>query len=247
MNRHHIKRGICWISKLHKFFEYIRKTRFLALPFVLYAFAYNSQVQAVPDQPGNWLIYFGNQQFHEKWLWQNEIQHRNYQPDGNLEQLLIRTGIGYDVFKNLNLLMGYGFIHSEPYSAITRLKSENQEHRTYQQALAKHSLGRLYFAHRFRLEERFIESDFKGRFRYFLSVNIPVNQPNMKAGALYVSLYSELFANLDTNWFDRNRIFAALGYVPADSWKIEMGLMTQILEKTDRTQLQFVVFNNLPL
>ncbi|MDX1667233.1 MAG: DUF2490 domain-containing protein, partial [Saprospiraceae bacterium] len=63
---------------------------------------------------GNWWIYFGNKQFEEKWNWHHEVQYRNYTFIGDLEQLLLRTGIGYNLSEgNNNILLGYGFIHSQ--------------------------------------------------------------------------------------------------------------------------------------
>jgi hypothetical protein len=43
---------------------------------------------------GNWFIYFGNQKINHKWNFWNEVQYRNYNFAGDLQQLLIRTGLG---------------------------------------------------------------------------------------------------------------------------------------------------------
>ena len=44
---------------------------------------------------GNWILYFGNKPFNSQWNWHHEVQYRNYDAIGDLEQLLLRTGIGY--------------------------------------------------------------------------------------------------------------------------------------------------------
>ena len=65
---------------------------------------------------GNWLIYIGNKKLNSKWNIHNEVQYRNYDAVGDLEQLLLRTGIGYNLSENNhNLLLGYGYIFSENY------------------------------------------------------------------------------------------------------------------------------------
>lgn len=65
---------------------------------------------------GAWYMYFGNNKISKKLNWHNEIQYRNFDAVGDLEQLLIRTGIGYDLTENNNnVLLGYGFILSQPY------------------------------------------------------------------------------------------------------------------------------------
>ncbi len=62
---------------------------------------------------GNWLIYIGGNKMGERWNLHHEIQYRNYNFIGDLEQLLIRTGVGYNLSENNNnVLLGYGFIRS---------------------------------------------------------------------------------------------------------------------------------------
>ena len=68
------------------------------------------------DGPGNWLVYIGSKQLNSKWNLHHEIQYRNYNAIGNLEQLLLRTGLGYQIGEKSNLLLGYGYINSENYT-----------------------------------------------------------------------------------------------------------------------------------
>ena len=103
------------------------------------------------------------------------------------EQLLIHTGIGYDLTENNNnVLLGYGFILSQPY--VNGEKKENIEHRIFQQYITKQKFGRFYLQHRYRLEERFLEDDFRMRFRYMLGVNIPITQKRCCRNPLRISI-----------------------------------------------------------
>ena len=43
---------------------------------------------------GNWLIYIGSKKLNQKWNLHHEVQYRNYNFIGDLEQLLLRTGLG---------------------------------------------------------------------------------------------------------------------------------------------------------
>ena len=194
---------------------------------------------------GNWFIYFGNQSINKKWNWHNEVQYRNYNMAGDLEQLMLRTGIGHNLTDNNNLLLGYAFILSGRYDSAGH-KNYTNEHRIFQQFITRQNFGRIFLQHRYRLEERFLPGDFKMRFRYFLAANIPLNKKEMSAKAVYASLYNEIFIHTESPLFDRNRIYGALGYVINKSLKAEIGFMSQLHEKSHRNQLQVVFFNNLP-
>ncbi|CAI8776504.1 DUF2490 domain-containing protein [Chryseobacterium sp. IT-36CA2] len=194
---------------------------------------------------GAWYMYFGNNKISKKLNWHNEIQYRNFDAVGDLEQLLIRTGIGYDLTENNNnVLLGYGFILSQPY--VNGEKKENIEHRIFQQYITKQKFGRFYLQHRYRLEERFLQDDFRMRFRYMLGVNIPITQKEMLPKTLYASVYNEIFLHFNSPVFDRNRVYGALGYVINKNMRIEAGYMNQIQENRNRGQIQIGFYNNIP-
>lgn len=197
---------------------------------------------------GNWFIYFGNQKINQKWNWHNEVQYRNFNFIGDTNQLLLRTGIGYNLSENNdNVLLGYGFINTQNYVPNSDSKTQTNEHRIYQQFLTKQTFGRLNIQHRYRIEERFLKDDFQMRFRYFLGINLPINKPKLEKNAFYLVAYNEVFVNKNKPLFDRNRLYGALGYVIDNNFKIEAGFMAQTLENTNRNQFQIVIFNNLPL
>jgi hypothetical protein len=196
---------------------------------------------------GNWFIYFGNQKINSKWNWHNEVQYRNYNFIGNTNQLLLRTGIGYNLTaNNNNVLLGYGFINTQKYLPNSDQKIDTNEHRIYQQFITKQTFGRIFIQHRYRIEERFISDDFQLRFRYFLGINIPINKKTLDKNAIYLSSYNEIFINKESPLFDRNRLYGALGFVINKNFKVEAGFMAQTLEKSNRNQFQIVIFNNLP-
>jgi len=202
-------------------------------------------LQAQENDLGAWYMYFGNNKIGKKLNFHNEIQYRNFDGIGDLEQLLIRTGIGYDLTENNNnILLGYGFILSQPY--VKGEKTENIEHRIFQQYITKQKFGRFYLQHRYRLEERFLEDDFRMRFRYLLGVNIPINNKEMLPKTFYGSVYNEIFLHLNSPTFDRNRVYGALGYVINKNMRIEAGYMNQIQENRNRGQIQIGFYNNIP-
>lgn len=188
---------------------------------------------------GNWLMYFGNKKIDTKWNIHNEVQYRNYNVIGDLEQLLLRTGLGYTFNEGKNnVLLGYGYILSENYIDDTNTKQTVNEHRIFQQFISLQTIGSVKLNHRYRFEQRFIEDDFKLRFRYFLGLNIPI----ANASKYYFSAYNELFLNTENVIFDRNRIYFGLGFKVNDSIKIEAGYMSQLFETSSRDQLNVMTF-----
>ena len=204
-------------------------------------------LHAQKSNTGNWFIYFGNQKINNKWNWHNEVQYRNFNFMGDLSQLLVRTGIGYNLTENNNnILLGYGFINSQKYLSNSNEKVGTNEHRVFQQFITRQSFNKLFLQHRYRIEERFFPNDFQMRFRYFLGINIPINKPRLEKNAYYFSAYNEIFINAQQNIFDRNRLYGAIGYVFNKNIKMEAGYMVQTLESTNRNQFQIVIFNNIP-
>lgn len=195
---------------------------------------------------GNWIIYFGNKQINQKWNWHHEVQYRNYDAIGDLEQLLIRTGFGYNLSeKNDNVLLGYGYILSENYIPGTDNKVSVNEHRIYQQFQTWHKVGSVKLTHRYRFEQRFIEdSDFRMRVRYFLSLNIPLHKTEDNTNQWFLSAYNEIFLNTESSVFDRNRIYGGIGYRVSKNLRFELGYMSQVFENSSRDQLNMITAVN---
>ncbi len=194
---------------------------------------------------GNWLIYFGDKKINEKYNVHHEIQYRNFNFLGDTEQLLLRTGLGYNLTdSNNNILLGYAFIYNEPYLTNSDLKTNFNEHRVYQQFITRQSFGRLSLQHRYRFEQRFLEDDFRLRLRYFLSLNFALNKPKMADNTFYVSAYNEIFANTQQNYFDRNRLYGGIGYRFTSKLRTEIGVMNQTNATVFRNQLNIMTFLN---
>jgi hypothetical protein len=197
---------------------------------------------------GSWYCYFGNQKINNSWNWYNEVQYDNYNFSGDLEQFMLQTGVGYNLTpNNNNVLLGYSFTHSESYVKNTDNKTHTSEHKIYQQFLTRHMIGGMIVRNRYRVEERFQSNNvFKMRYRYFLSVNLPLNKKIIEHNTFYLSGSNEIFMNGKAPAFDRDRIFGGLGYGINKNLRIETGLMDQLYKDHSRPQLQIMFFNNTP-
>lgn len=210
--------------------------------------------QVNPNQLGGWYMYFWRLKLKEtQWGFQGDVQYRNWNVAGDLEQLLLRGGLTYTPKKTkVRFTLGYGFILSGAYGSTDHATSS--EHRLYQEALIPQKIGaRVYLNHRFRFEQRFVENqDFRMRLRYAFFMNIALNQAEMKKGTFYLALYNELFINTDKNIgagrtveiFDRNRLYGALGYHVLDHLKVQVGYMYQSNDVYGKGQLQLSVHHS---
>lgn len=200
-----------------------------------------SFAKAQESDLGNWLIYLGNKKLNNKWNIHNEVQYRNYNAIGDLEQLLLRTGLGYtfDDSKS-NVLLGYGYILSENYIDDANEKVAINEHRIFQQFTSNQQIGKVNLIHRYRFEQRFVADDFKMRFRYFLGLNIPI--VDRERNNIYFSAYNEIFLNTESPIFDRNRTYFGIGYGVNKNIRIELGYMNQFFETSSRDQLNIISF-----
>ena len=205
----------------------------------------HAQIQE--DQTGAWYMYFFNTTFNDSpWGVQGDLQHRNWNIAGDLEQLMLRGGLTYSPQNaNIKFTLGYGNITTGSFGSDNTTTAES---RFYQEALFPVKFGnRFYTNHRFRYEQRFVENqDFRTRYRYNLFLNIALNKPEMERNTIYLGLYNELFMNGQrtvgngntVEFFDRNRLYGAVGYVIQDGLKVQLGVMNQTTDSWGKNQLQ---------
>mgnify|MGYP001818550710 FL=1 len=230
---------------------------FVQIVFLLALFlgfgSQNAQAQIDEDQTGAWYMYFWNAQIKEgPWGFQGDLQYRNWNLMGDLEQLLLRGGLTYKP-KNASILftLGYGHITTGAYDSSDIINTEN---RVYQEALFPQKIGGIfYLRHRFRYEQRWVEDqDFRTRYRYNLFIDVPLNSKVIDKRTLYFAFYNELFINgqrdigdgRSVDLFDRNRTYGALGYAIKKNLKVQLGLMRQITDNWAKTQMQLSLHHN---
>jgi len=211
----------------------------------------NAQVDELKN--GAWYMYFWELRAAESSIGiQSDLQYRNWNLLGDLEQLLLRGGMYYQrPDRDWRLIGGYAYIRSGTYGES---RAFSTEHRIYQEALfSQRWLERIQLIHRIRFEQRFLDQRIiRTRGRYNLFVNVAINKNRFEKDCIYLALYNELFINGERNfadrkvdYFDRNRSYAALGYHISDKKKIQVGYMWQITPDWSKGQWQLSFHHKL--
>jgi len=214
---------------------------------------FNSSAQVEESKLGAWYMYFYNHQFKDsQWGIQGDFQYRDWQGLGDMEQLMLRSGLTFTPKDSgVMFTLGYANITTGQFGENDDTFGEN---RIYQEALFQQKLGsRFYLTHRFRYEQRFVENqDFRTRYRYNLFLNVPLNKKDLSPNAIYVALYNELFINGETGigdnrsveLFDRNRTYMGMGYFLSPTIRFQLGWMNQKTVNWGKGQLQISMHHN---
>lgn len=224
------------------------------LTFVLLSGATYAQSTIDEDQLGAWYMYFYNTQFSDsEWGLQGDAQYRNWNLGGDLEQLLLRSGLTYKPEDaGIMFTLGYANITT---GAFGDDKSTVVENRIYQEALFSQKIGkRFLLTHRLRYEQRWVAAqDFRTRYRYNLFVNVPFNDTKLGKDVIYLALYNELFINgqreiapsRTVEVFDRNRTYIGLGYGITDNIRVQAGWMLQTTDNWSKGQTQLSLHHRI--
>ena len=217
--------------------------RYVLLLILAISFFSNDSL-AQQDEWGNWIMYFGTNKVADDWSIHSEVQYRNHTiAPINIEQLLLRTGVNYHINKNAVLTLGYGYIGSYDYKSDPKAP-ESRENRMFQQLILTNKLSRLKFEHRYRLEQRWVNGNFKNRIRYRLMAFLPLNKPTITKGTVFLGIYDEIFVNTTKTFFDRNRFYTAVGYQINKMAQVQVGYLYQRVNDFGKSYLQVgLVFN----
>ncbi len=227
------------------------------LKSILFALATTFVFQQLPaqtvDHTNSWWMYFGNHRLTDKLGLHTEYQFRRSEFASQWQQSLLRLGVDFYLPKNALLTLGYGWIVTFPYGEQP-IATEVHEHRIWQQFVLQDNIGRLYFHHRYRLEQRFIENarldatgartvdghSFRQRGRYRLLVSIPLSKKTMEDNTLFFSAYNEVFLGfgkgIQKNVLDQNRLYLALGWRFNKNANLQLGYLNHYVIKGDGAQ-----------
>lgn len=217
----------------------MRKLLFITLIVSCQFFKLNAQTIS---QNSGWFMLVNSTKFNDKFGLHFDFQLRSADSWDYVRNVLIRPGITYYINKTQNATLGYlytsTFTQMAPIGAGTSYKNTLLENRVWEQYIINHKISSIFVQHRFRLEQRFVETQgdaiFAQRFRYFFRFIRPLQkkQETFKEG-VFVALQNEVFLNIQNKHklngaiFDQNRFYLAAGYRFSSKIDLEVGYMNQ--------------------
>ncbi|WEK18806.1 MAG: DUF2490 domain-containing protein [Candidatus Pedobacter colombiensis] len=192
------------------------------------------------NQNSGWLMFLNSTKFSDKWGLHLDVQLRTEDNWDGVRNFLFRPGVTYYINKNSNATVGYlltnTFLKNNGIAKYTLT-----EHRIWEQYVYTHKIKPVYVQHRFRLEQRFIETTgediFSQRFRYFVRFVLPLTEAKEPfVEGPFVALQNELFFNvqnkdkLNGKLFDQNRAYGAAGYRFSKRFDMEVGYLNQFID-----------------
>lgn len=161
-----------------------------------------------------------------KWGGYTELQTRTNGAFSQFQYYEAKAGVSYDIDKNFIALLGTGTYHTYDYFDISKGPNTN-EYRLWEQMTINQFLIPLKFEHRYRVEQRWVNGDYRNRFRYRLNMFVPLNNTKIVAKTWFLSIFDEVFFNNKAPNFERNRVSAALGYQFDKKWIVQAGWINQ--------------------
>ena len=217
--------------------------RIIALFFLIFTLHIAKAQETGEDEWGAWYMYFGTNQISNTLSIHTEAQFRFYETASNFNQLLLRTGLNYHISDKAIATLGYGYINTDGTFEDISGEENSNEHRIFEQFILKNNVGKFKFEHRYRLEQRFISTQFddvtEHRARYRLQLTYPINEK------WFLNVYDEVFINLQEPIFGQNRLYGAVGYQVQSHFSVQVGYLKNHFTGINFDRLQLGIFYNL--
>lgn len=197
------------------------------------------------QENSGWLFLLNSTKFNEKWGMHLDVQVRSTDNWGAVKNVLFRPGITYFIDKQQNVTAGY-LLASTDLGTTTLI-----EQRIWEQYILTHKINSVFTAHRFRLEQRFLDQpndNFAQRLRYFIRLIKPLQKAEKAFNkGVFLALQNEVFLNIqnkeriNNNVFDQNRLYLAGGYRFSKKMDLEVGYLNQAIKGTSRNTVNNIV------
>ena len=134
----------------------------------------------------------------------------------NTEQTDFQSFLGYKLSPRVSISLGHQFRFAS---------DKNNSHRSIEQISFVQDGLRIRVGHRIRFDQTYLTNTTLFRYRYRLSLEIPLNGYSLDPTEFYVLFQDEQILSFEANKRDlENRIHGAIGYVFVNSFKLQTGI-----------------------
>jgi len=209
---------------------------YLLTTIICFLFTFNCFTQETgEDKLGAWYMYSGTHKISEKLNLKSMIQVRTYETVSDFNIFFALAGGSYHVNNNLSANLNYGFLRWDRSFEDTD-NPDTIEHRINESLSLSNKSGKFSFVNRLGLDHRFIDNkssyETQHRVRYKFNLKHPISN------GLYVSVFDEIFYNLERFKFQQNRLYGALGINLTNTCKFELGYMKWSFKSISFDRLQ---------
>jgi hypothetical protein len=214
------------------------------LPLLLLGSKIQAQSQEVYGKADIWFMQLTHFDICKKVSLGNELHMRFDNYFGNKQQFLFRPFVDYKFKENVIFSAGYTLIRTYPYSKYPA-PATKPENNIWEQVTLKQKFNKLTIAHRYRYEQRWMgnlqysapENDytvsdytFGHRFRYRITFMYNFHKK------WFAHIFDELWVKADKKFrsgsFDRNWVYAGLGYKITDYLNVQLAYLHQFVPKS---------------
>jgi hypothetical protein len=215
---------------------------YLALVFVSLSLTSLFAQKQIDDQVHGWVAYQGNHKLNSQFDLHTEYQWRRADVFSDWQQSLTRIGLDYKLNPSVTISGGYAWILTYPYGSQP-IANRTNENRLWQQVILKQPIGNFQVQHRYRLEQRWTDNQFKQRMRYRVQVLIPLQKSFVdKKQGVFLNVNDEVFLGfgngIGKNILDQNRCIGAVGYQFNKDFSMQIGYLNQFVIKFDGLHME---------
>ena len=151
----------------------------------------------------------------------------------------VKAGAGYSFSKKLSLL--FAVSDCRTYSSTGNFKNlQTKEFRTWEQLIWNNYLSSLRIEQRWRVEQRWVNSAYRNRFRYRLNPVFPINKKVVMPHVFYATVYDEIFVSDKTPYFEGHRFFTGGGYLFSKAVAFQAGFLRQYSYRAKNDSKNFI-------
>lgn len=199
------------------------------------------------NELGAWYDVAVQYGFTDKLKYEGVYSHRLFNVVSDFQQLLWRTGLNYKLDDAHSLSAGFDLLIAR---SFTDDSFRSTEYRSWAHLYQTNKIGRLVWSNRFRVEQRYIETnnefDFDNRFRIWTVLKYPLGRKKIESNTFYISAFNEVFVSVQENPFSQNWVFLGLGYKFSKAISGEVGYFNQYINQTGFDRIRFALGVNIP-